>query len=229
MMAKPPPLSLPPLLPISRATDLALDPVKSTLPRYRAYLRARHRFWDAFPDGGAFVRLPTPGTDLECGFHALRLSMRHQHSSGHTSTGEGRAEVRIPTLDELRLVYRTGAVARENEMAGLENGSWFTADQLAAVFAEWGRRFLNGGDSEGPEVKCQMGYVADDGMPIMMNTPWVETGEVSEGIVRVWVYNDGESLRGGVGHFEGVRRPTSKELAVEGRVADGNGGQKGTG
>ncbi|KAL2138053.1 hypothetical protein VTI28DRAFT_7567 [Corynascus sepedonium] len=62
------------------------------------------------------------------------------------------------------------------------NGSWFTADQLAAVFAEWGRRFLVG-------KRCQMGWVMDrdeevgvEGWPVMMNTPDVETGEVGEDI-----------------------------------------------
>jgi hypothetical protein len=109
-------------------------------------------------------------------------------------------------------------VARENAARGLSNGSWFTADQLAAVFAEWGRRYLsNGGASEeggggAVAVRCQLGYVADDGVPVMMNTPWVDTGEVGEGIVRVWVYNNGDSLRGGVGHFEGLRRPTREEM-----------------
>jgi len=48
----------------------------------------------------------------------------------------------------------------------------------------------------------------------MMNTPDVETGEVGEDIVRVWVWNDGGSLRGGLGHFEGIRRPTERELAA---------------
>jgi hypothetical protein len=131
--------------------------------------------------------------------------------------------IRIPTLAELRHVYRTGAVARENAAAGMDNDSWFTADQLAAVFAEWGRRYLDGSG-----VRCQMGYVADDGVPVMMNTPWVDTGDVGEGIVRVWVYNDGWSLRGGVGHFEGLRRPTEEELASlsEGRDEDGSGAEE---
>jgi hypothetical protein len=47
----------------------------------------------------------------------------------------------------------------------------------------------------------------------MMNTPEVETEEVGEGIVRVWIWNDGDSLRPrGIGHFEGIRRPSEKEL-----------------
>ncbi|SPQ25109.1 9ee122a7-77d8-46b9-941f-ffe2bd976737 [Thermothielavioides terrestris] len=262
---------------VSRATDILLDPSgKAAQPRYAAYVRARHRFWEAFPRGGAYVRLPTPGADLECGFHALRLSMMHQlaltsdgddddggvvadadgaggagavdgagagpgagagnqlhdqdrdggggSGGGGGGGGDGGAvRVRIPTLAELRHVYRTGAVARENAAAGMDNDSWFTADQLAAVFAEWGRRYQGGS-----AVRCQMGYVADDGVPVMMNTPWVDTGEVGEGIVRVWVYNDGWSLRGGVGHFEGIRRPTEEELASlsEGREGDGSGAEE---
>ncbi|KAK4240363.1 hypothetical protein C8A03DRAFT_31498 [Achaetomium macrosporum] len=200
-------------LPVAQATDILLDPHKASLRRYQAYIRARHRFWEAFP-GGLYTRLPTPGTDFECGFHALRLSMLHQlrdsssSSDEATGTGDGKG-IRIPTLEELRKVFHGDTVARENESVGMENETWFTADQLAAVFSEWGRRFLG---EQG--VRCQLGYVADDsgGMPVMMNTPWVETGETGEGIVRVWVYNDGLSLRGGVGHFEGLRRPTPEEM-----------------
>ncbi|KAK4040756.1 hypothetical protein C8A01DRAFT_45959 [Parachaetomium inaequale] len=200
---------------VSQAKDILPTP-RSALPRYAAYLRARHRFWEAFPSG-LYTRLPTPGTDLECGFHALILSMEHQlpsSESSPSSSAEGREKsgVRIPTLAELREVFASGAVGRENESVGMGNGSWFTADQLAAVFAEWGRRFLKG-------ARCQMGWVMDrdeevgvEGWPVMMNTPDVETGEVGEGIVRVWVWNDGGSLRGGVGHFEGVRRPTEGEV-----------------
>ena len=126
--------------------------------------------------------------------------------------------MRIPTLPQLREVFASTAVGRENANVGMGNGAWFTADQLAAVFAEWGRRFLEG------NIRCQMGWVMDrdeeigvEGWPVMMNTPDVETGEVGEGIVRVWVWNDGASLSGGVGHFEGVRRPTEGEvLRMEG-------------
>ncbi|KAL2148565.1 hypothetical protein VTH82DRAFT_2119 [Thermothelomyces myriococcoides] len=217
-------------MPVSRAVDIAPDP-RSALPRYAAYLRARHRFWEAFPDDGRYVRLPTPGTDLECGFHALILSMRHQlgGGGGGGDAGDG-GEVRIPTLEELRAVYHSAVVQAENAGAGMANASWFTADQLAAVFAEWGRRFLCGGDGDGDgdsgageqrrRWRCQMGWVTDrdeelglEGWPVMMNTPDVETGEVGEDIVRVWVWNDGGSLRGGIGHFEAIRRPTQKELA----------------
>jgi hypothetical protein len=58
--------------------------------------------------------------------------------------------------------------------------------------------------------------IGERGWPVMMNTPEVDTGEVGEGIVRVWVWNDGGSLRGGVGHFEGMRRPTERELELMG-------------
>ncbi|KAL2256283.1 hypothetical protein VTK26DRAFT_1899 [Humicola hyalothermophila] len=222
--------------------------------RYAAYVRARHRFWEAFP-GGRYARVPTPGADLECGLYAVRLSMAHQcrrlgesgggggvgSGNGNESSQEpvrGRAEgyggerrqlgmegkgggakVRIPELAELRAVARDvmsemmgvdgggGDVADEvKRMMGSEHGGWFTADQLAAVFAEWGRR-------EG--VKCQLGYVSEDigGLPVMMSTKDVDTDDVGEDIVRVWVWNDGASMTGGVGHFEGLRRPTEEELA----------------
>ncbi len=188
---------------LSLAPDILQTP-SATVPRYAAYVRARHRFWDAFPEG-RYARLPTPGTDLECGLHALILSVRHQHQ--HPSSSAVSVPVPVPTLAELRAVVRA---------LGLDGdgGNWFTADQLAAVFAEWGR-------ARG--LRCQMGWVVDEevdgrGWPVMMNTPEVETGEVGEGIVRVWVWNDGTSLRGGIGHFEGVRRLTVLEvLAAEER------------
>jgi hypothetical protein len=180
----------------------------STQPRYRAYRVARARFWEAFPEG-RYVRLPTPGSNLECGFHALRLSMMQQYRG---------TDLRLPTLEELRGVFFSGDVAGRNGDAAMDNEVWFTADQLAAVFSEWGRRYLS--DDGGLTLRCQLGYVSGDGtgttedeydgVPVMMNTPDVDTAEeggLEKGIVRVWVYNDGASLRGGVGHFEGIRRP----------------------
>ncbi|KAK4142353.1 uncharacterized protein C8A04DRAFT_29979 [Dichotomopilus funicola] len=230
----------------SRAIDILPTP-RSSLPRYAAYVRARHRFWDHFPSG-AYTRVPTPGTDLECGFYALIISMELQldyvlsSSSSSSSSSEQqqttqsseglRQRIRVPTTKELREVYASSAVREENERVGMGNGSWFTADQLAAVFAEWGRKFLNVVEEEeeedgtagdeatagGTKIRCQMGWVMDrdeevgvEGWPVMMNTPDVDTGETGEGIVRVWVWNDGGSLRGGVGHFEGLRRVTVEE------------------
>ncbi|KAK4125468.1 hypothetical protein N657DRAFT_567543, partial [Parathielavia appendiculata] len=217
---------------VSEATDILQDPSKSALPRYAAYRRARARFWEAFPDG-VYARLPTPGTNLECGFYALILSMRHQLPAGS----------RIATMEELRAVFGGVEVSEEGGSVGVDLGNlnsnfrsngyrtgtaaagWFTADQLAAAFAAWGRRYLNPdgpgqrhGQGQG-RVRCQLGWVMDrdenegeEGWPVMMNTPEVDTAEVGEGIVRVWVWNDGASLRGGVGHFEGVRRPTEGEM-----------------
>jgi hypothetical protein len=127
-------------------------------------------------------------------------------------------------LGELRAVFREGGGGGEGDGVdgvdgmGTADGGWFTADQLADVFARWGKKYLKG-------VRCQLGWVMDRddeigerGWPVMMNTPEVDTGEVGEGIVRVWIWNDGGSLRGGVGHFEGMRRPTERELELVGGV-----------
>ncbi|KAK4099337.1 hypothetical protein N658DRAFT_508781 [Parathielavia hyrcaniae] len=222
---------------VSSATDILQDPARSALPRYAAYRRARARFWEAFPEGGAYARLPTPGTDLECGLHALALSMRHQLP--------GMVD-RVATVEELRGVFEDeygvgsgsgsgsgvggcrdgeggldgvdlGNYTFSSDGSGARRAGWFTADQLAAVFSAWGRRYLNR-DGQG-RVRCQLGWVTDrdedegeEGWPVMMNTSEVDTPEVGEGIVRVWVWNDGASLRGGIGHFEGIRRPTEQEL-----------------
>ncbi|KAL2024625.1 hypothetical protein VTK56DRAFT_7668 [Thermocarpiscus australiensis] len=189
-------------LPVSHATDivdtiLKTDPSLQRASSYRAQFRARARFWQAFP-GGAYVRLPTPGTDLECGFHALRQSMQHHHQQTI------HCPVPVPRLEELRSVFRSRAMAQRNADAGMDNDNNFSADQLAAVFSEWGRRRHG--------LRCQLGYVsASDGMPVMMGTPYVETDEDGADIVRVWVYNTGSSLTGEMGHFEGIRRPTPDE------------------
>lgn len=174
---------------IHKATDILLSPTRYP-PRYRAYHLARSHFWSAFPSG-AYIRLSTPGTDLECGFHALRLSIESQYPS-----------LRVPGLPELREIF--AAMEAENAAVGMDNVNNFSADQLGAVFSAWGEGYLSG-------RKCQMGYVADDGVPVLVNTRSV-TGEASgEDVVRVWIYNDGAALRGFMGHFEGIRRPESNE------------------
>ncbi|KAK0714840.1 hypothetical protein B0H67DRAFT_460883, partial [Lasiosphaeris hirsuta] len=168
--------------PPSHATDILLTPL-AALPRGRAYLVARNRFWAAFPRG-AYRRLPTPGTDLECAFHALRISMAHQAPS-----------LPVPTLEELRGVFFGGAVAGENATVGMDNGNNFSVDQLGAVFGEWGA-------SRG--LRCQLGYVSDEGRPVLINTAAVTAGDEDPAVVRIWVYNDGASLRGWMGHYEGI-------------------------
>jgi len=175
-------------LPCHQASDILLDPLRAALPRSRAYIHARNRFWMVFPSG-RYIRLPTPGTNLECGFHALRLSIAEQSPS-----------LRVPTLEELRRVFASQEA--ENAAAGMVNTDNFSADQLGAVFSSWG---------EGQGVRCQLGYVADDGVPVLINTASVTADDADPGVVRVWVYNDGAALRGLMGHFEGITKPGGKE------------------
>ncbi|KAK0701663.1 hypothetical protein B0T26DRAFT_734209 [Lasiosphaeria miniovina] len=186
---------------IEQAADILLDAARAQLPRSRAYVHARQRFWDAFP-GGRFVRLATPGDDLECALHAAIISMEHQAAPRSGSS------LPLPTVEELRDIFFSGPVTEYNEVVGLSNVNDLTADQLSAVFEEWGRANLPAG------TRCQLGYVTDDGVPVMMNTPDVETADPDPTVLRIWVFNDGASLRGGVGHYEGIRRP-----AVEGAEA----------
>ncbi|KAG7286971.1 hypothetical protein NEMBOFW57_006471 [Staphylotrichum longicolle] len=143
--------------PVSHAPDILLSP-KSSLPRYAAYLRARHRFWDAFPAGQYTAsRRPAPTSTP---------------GRGRADPDRGRAARRVPEPVH-------GRRRRSGVGVGDAEGGWFTADQLAAVFSEWGRQFLGG---EGK--RAQMGWVMDpdgegeEGWPVMMNTPDVETGEV---------------------------------------------------
>lgn len=156
----------------------------------RASMHARDRFWECFP-GGRFVRIDTPGTNLECGLYAIQLSMRSQAAARDQA-------IAPPTRDDLLAVMETGSLAMRNTAAGMTNVNNFTADQLAAAFSAWGRR---------RGLRCQLGWIQRDGMPVMMSTPDVDTSERGRDIIRIWVYNDGRSLAGGVGHFEGIRRP----------------------
>ncbi|KAK3390845.1 hypothetical protein B0H63DRAFT_539310 [Podospora didyma] len=185
---------------ISQASDILQDPARATIPRYRAYVHARNRFWTAFPDGN-FIRLHTGSTNLECAFYAVVLSMAHQTPSSFEPQ---------PAVDELREIFFSTVLAGRNESAGLDNENNLGADQIAAVFSEWGR---------GKGLRCQLGVVTpvddDDLVPVMMNTPEADKSDPDEGIVRVWVYNDGWSLRGGMGHFEGIKRPGGEEGGEE--------------
>ncbi|KAL2121538.1 hypothetical protein VTJ04DRAFT_5565 [Mycothermus thermophilus] len=191
--------------------------------------------------GGAYVRLPTSGAALECGLHALALSLRHQLPSQPAAVKYG---LQPPTVQELRDVVRqmnqeaaaAAAAAASIDLGrgvvgvGAGNWNWFGADEMVTVFCAWGKQAcsriqVGEGEEEPPKLRFQLGWVTDpdpevgdEGWPVMMNTPEVETGEVGEDIVRVWIWNDGASYRGGVGHFEGIRRPTEEELkAVIGR------------
>ncbi|KAK4449944.1 hypothetical protein QBC34DRAFT_85867 [Podospora aff. communis PSN243] len=171
-----------------RATDILLHPSRYP-PRYRFHHLARSHFWNAFPSG-TYTRIPTPGTDLECGFHALRLSIEVQCPS-----------LRVPSLEELRNIF--AKMEEANAAVGMDNVNDFSADQLGAVFGAWG---------EGEGVRCQMGYVSgDDGVPVLINTRNVTAEDEGEDVVRVWVYNDGAALMALMGHFEGIKRPQGGE------------------
>ncbi len=232
---------------IHQAYDILSDPAQASLPRSRAYVKARNRFWAAFPPSGRYQRLHTSGGDLECAFHALRISVAEQRgylpsyqvgsspsppqsrsgdeSSAVVSTVEGTGtgtgpvtetetpqEVEkellpIPTLASLRGIFTS--MSQQNSAFGMFNTNNFSADQLAAVFAEWGAE---------RGLRCQLGYVADDGVPVLVNTARVTTDDEGDDVVRVWVYNDGASLRGEMGHYEGISR-----------VDDRKGGESGEG
>ncbi|KAK0619954.1 hypothetical protein B0T14DRAFT_430573, partial [Immersiella caudata] len=178
---------------MSKQTQKATDILNLTTrypPRYRFHHLARSHFWTSFPSG-IYTRLPTPGTNLECGFHALRLSMATQCPS-----------LRVPSLDELRDAF--AKMEEANAAVGMDNVNNFSADQLGAVFGVWG---------EGEGLKCQMGYVSgDDGVPVLINTKSVTAEDQGEDVVRVWVYNNGAALVGLMGHFEGIRRPEEGEV-----------------
>jgi len=184
---------------IEQAKDIFVHP-KSKTPQGQGYMRARELFWKTFPNG-KYVRLPTPGDNMECAFYALRISIRHQFPDYPPH--------KLPGMEELRDVYFNGEMARLNKELGLGelNENDFFVDQLSVVVSEWGER---------RGERWQLGYVTDgkldevdgSGLPAVLDTSKTvkasdEGGE--EIIRRVWVYNDGLSLYGRVGHYEGMR------------------------
>ena len=102
------------------------------------------------------------------------------------------------TMVELRGAFASVQLRARSAAVGMDNTDNLSADQLAMVFGAWG-------DERG--LRCQLGYIADDGVPVLINTATVTTNDNDERIVRVWVYNNGLSLMGLMGHFEGIRRP----------------------
>ncbi|KAK0712229.1 hypothetical protein B0T21DRAFT_297622 [Apiosordaria backusii] len=191
---------------ISQATDILLSPTKSTLPRYRAYIHARNRFFSTFSSNGQFVRLPTPSDNLLCGLYAVVISFQHQHPGLSPS----------PTLEDLLSICRS---------CGFDNEGNLSGDQLSLVFSVWGEKTVFN-EGEGRR-RCQLGYLSryngpgweeeakrGEDVPVMMGTREVNTDE-EEGekgdILRLWVWNDGGWVRGGMGHWEGIRRVDEEE------------------
>ncbi|KAK4180846.1 hypothetical protein QBC36DRAFT_384015 [Triangularia setosa] len=190
-------------LQISQATNILLSPTKSALPRYRAYIHARNRFFSAFPPNGQFVRIHTPSANLLCGLYATVISFQHQHPGLSPS----------PTLEDLLSVCRN---------CGFDNKGNLSGDQLSLVFSAWGEKTVF--DDEGGKAKrrCQLGYLSryngpgweeeaerGEDVPVMMGTSEVDTeeeGGEKDDILRLWVWNDGGWSGGGMGHWEGVRR-----------------------
>ncbi|KAK4202842.1 hypothetical protein QBC40DRAFT_220584 [Triangularia verruculosa] len=190
-------------LQISQATDILLSPTKSTLPRYRAYIHARNRFFSAFPPQGQFVRIHTPSDNLLCGLYAIVISFQHQHPGTSPS----------PTLEDLLSVCRS---------CGFDNEGNLSGDQLSLVFSTWGAKVLLDDTDDGGRAKkrrCQLGYLSryngpgweeearkGEDVPVMMGTREVDTEEQGHDILRLWVWNDGGWAGGGMGHWEGIRR-----------------------
>ncbi|KAK4159764.1 hypothetical protein QBC43DRAFT_246769, partial [Cladorrhinum sp. PSN259] len=189
----------------SRAFDIITTDLIAKNPRkYTRYLRPRQIFFSSFPPSGEFVRLHTPSTNLLCAFYALMLSYTHQHPNLKP----------VPALSQLQDIFERQK-KEFRELTGMDNEGDLTGDQLASVFAEWVRVYFEG------RKRGQLGYLSvveeweygdeenENGreVPVMMDTGEVSVEEEErEDIVRVWVWNDGGWVGGGMGHWEGVKR-----------------------
>lgn len=127
--------------------------------------------------------------NLECGFHAVRLSIAAQHP-----------DLSVPSLDELREAFQS--MEEDNKAVGMDQGNTdnFSVDQLGGAVSRWAAK---------RGVKCQLGYVSEGKRAVLVNTN--EVTAYQPGVKRVWVWIDEASLYGGIGHYEGLKRPDGEE------------------
>ncbi|KAI0126648.1 hypothetical protein BJ170DRAFT_724156 [Xylariales sp. AK1849] len=123
----------------------------------------------AFPKG--FNTIPTQSTGFLCGFYAIIESMKRQFPN----------MPQHPEIDELQSLFKNPTdeqVAAVQQAVGLSNTSNFTADQLAAVLYQWGKK---------QGLVLQLGFVFDNSRPILMSI----REEVPDHIV--WIHQDGSA------------------------------------
>lgn len=158
---------------------------------------AKQAFRDAFPKGHELIE--TSSSQLECGLHAIILSVRHQTKCGFP----------VPTLTELRAVQRTESVALAFAAVDMLNRDNFTVDQLAAILYQWGCE---------KKLNMQLGCITEHRQPELYST---ETS-YRDDTTTVWVHNTSAktSLKDDVGleHYSGIRRRRS---CMRRRLVDG--------
>ncbi|KAK4226186.1 hypothetical protein QBC38DRAFT_236460 [Podospora fimiseda] len=182
---------------ISQALDILPFLLPSNPKKYTRYLPPRNLFFSSFPPNGQFIRLPTPSNNLLCGLYAIILSFQHRYPS----------LIPIPTLKQLHSIILQQAKEHEKLIGLTYEKSNLTGDQLSACFSEWVRIYI-------PGKRGQLGWVSEveqgkGEIPVMMDTKEVkveEEGNEKEDIIRVWVWNDGGWVNGGMGHWEGIKR-----------------------
>ena len=143
---------------------------------------AHHALRRAFPDG--WQRLRTSGVDLECGLHAIILSIEHQ-----------RPDISTPMLQDLRDISQRETVALDRPIVGIDNSSNFTVGRLGAILYEWGQSHNS---------NLQLGYVQPGRQANLIGT--LDDGRDDVNII--WIYKNnptGQSERH-IDHFEGLSR-----------------------
>lgn len=140
-------------------------------------------------EGMSFTTIRTPGQDLECGLHALALSIEAQQP-----------EVRAPTVAELREIRASEEFVQANEAVDRDNENNLFVDQIALILRLWG-------DTIG--VSFQLGVALENAEPMVI------FGE--EGRTTVWIHNDNASRQEGVeyNHFSGVRMMEAETMETQ--------------
>ena len=90
---------------------------KKTIQNSTNYPLAHHALRGAFPDG--WQRLHISGVDLECGLHAIILSIQHQ-----------RPDISNPTLQDLRDISQRETVVLASLTVDMDDSNNFTFTNL---------------------------------------------------------------------------------------------------
>lgn len=133
--------------------------------------QVRSKFMQDAPRG--VERLITPGTELLCGLHAARLSMKHQPSF---------RGVRVPTMKELLGIWEE---FQKIAPKGNENKDLFEVSQLARITQTYlGRQ----------GVASRLGVVSPSMGQEMFPVIYSDMAKYEDAERVLWVFNDEEGL-----------------------------------
>jgi hypothetical protein len=164
-------------------------------PEHPRDVLAQLMFDHSFPNGHELI--DTPGSNLECGLYAIRLSMGAQYP-----------QIPQPKLEDLRAILRSPEVEAywesfqdlDTDPGSALGDNNLTADQVQALLSWWAEAFLGGTEFQGIELKLGV-YLQGHGPQLMYSDG------VREGDNILWVHNNAaSSVNGGIfDHYSGLR------------------------